>query len=810
MNGFMLLASKFFFFLTLLLKSQIRFPYIFLFKKKTITLLQISLSFYYIYNLSDKTPIEKIHDGLMDEIIKTLEECKKYSPQYNIDGYKNIWIVKPGALSRGRGIIVFDKIENILELNTSPLQRDGKYVVQKYIERPLLIHKIKFDIRQWFLVTDFNPLTIWMYKDCYLRFCTQKFTLDTTQQSVHLCNYSIQKNYKNDSERSNELPEENMWSNDEFIEKFLSRNSQADAWETIIYPGMKNAIISSMLSTQDIIEQRKNTFELYGADFMIGDDLKPWLIEINCSPTMARSTEITTYLCDNVLEDICKVIIDKKYNKNADTGRFEIIYKGMPVSVPNYLGVDLKVDGHSYKKAHQSNNNNVLATSSTTASTTTTTTTTQPTSTSNVNTTSTTSTINNSSSSSMITKDTISTNNNKNNPKDLTISETLTPLDIKPFSKNFNSSKMRRETTLPSISIATSINELAHKEKETLSHIANVYHKPARSYDKSYSIKETNAVDLSHLQINNRTQNKKINNLNNINEVTNSSNEFKDTTTSTTPQPHLPTTNKYLKPITNVPKVYQFHQPSADPSKSSLITTAEYSNQMKEQQQILHKQQQEKNAGILNAATNSSLGSGSQIAPPVKQGNLVTFKPPILLTPSINRLTAFNNYYTSLIESKKDDNNINNNNNKERLKSINNLNSNQEKLTLNINTVVASDLNEFNSLSLMNLSSNLNDDLMIMKQRKSRNKVSKSVNDCYNNQIDNASKLLILKLSKQSQNKTLPKKKKLIYNNLNLNNNNSNNSNDTEKRELKKREYLSALSNLDEYLKKKRTFLSTI
>ena len=149
-----------------------------------------------------------------------------------------------------------------------------------------------------------------MYKDCYLRFCTQNFTLDTTQSSVHLCNYSIQKNFKNDTERSEELPEENMWHQDEFINKYLTRIKKADAWEKVIYPGMKNSILCSMLATQDIIESRKNTIELYGADFMIGEDLKPWLIEINCSPTMARSTEVTTLLCDNVLEDICKGKLD--------------------------------------------------------------------------------------------------------------------------------------------------------------------------------------------------------------------------------------------------------------------------------------------------------------------------------------------------------------------------------------------------------------------------------------------------------------------------------------------------------------------
>ena len=104
------------------------------------------------------------------------------------------------------GIVVYDRLDDMLKLCTSTVTDKAKFIVQKYIERPLLIHNVKFDIRQWFLVTDWNPLTIWMYKDCYLRFCTEYFSLATRQQNVHLCNHAIQKHYKNNATRHSDLP----------------------------------------------------------------------------------------------------------------------------------------------------------------------------------------------------------------------------------------------------------------------------------------------------------------------------------------------------------------------------------------------------------------------------------------------------------------------------------------------------------------------------------------------------------------------------------------------------------------------------
>lgn len=67
------------------------------------------------------------------------------------------------------------------------------------------------------------------------------------------------------------------------------------------------------------------------------------------------------------------VIIDRKYNRSNDTGRFELIHKGLPVAVPNYIGIDLRVEGKPCK-ANRSHNNqsNTNGTNTNTNNTTTT------------------------------------------------------------------------------------------------------------------------------------------------------------------------------------------------------------------------------------------------------------------------------------------------------------------------------------------------------------------------------------------------------------------------------------------------------
>lgn len=68
--------------------------------------------------------------------VKILEELKKKYPQFNLNGEKNIWIIKPAGSSRGRGIVLYKQLVEILDLCK---QKESQFIAQKYIENTQIV-----------------------------------------------------------------------------------------------------------------------------------------------------------------------------------------------------------------------------------------------------------------------------------------------------------------------------------------------------------------------------------------------------------------------------------------------------------------------------------------------------------------------------------------------------------------------------------------------------------------------------------------------------------------------------------------------
>lgn len=204
------------------------------------------------------------------------EKISKLFPQHYMEGHKNIWIVKPGLNARGSGVKCMQGLSNILECGVHLQAR----VVQKYVEIPLLINSNKFDIRQWVLVTSFDPLTIYFFNNCYLRLCQMSFTLDSLEAHRHLANYSLQKNVAKNQE-------DTVWSLSKFCDYLKSIGKH---WGEIL-PKIHYMVIKTLLSVKDSIESRPECFELYGFDIILDNQFAPWLLEVNLSPACTERTE---------------------------------------------------------------------------------------------------------------------------------------------------------------------------------------------------------------------------------------------------------------------------------------------------------------------------------------------------------------------------------------------------------------------------------------------------------------------------------------------------------------------------------------
>ena len=263
---------------------------------------------------------------LLPEISDILETISKTLPQYDFSGTQNIWIVKPSGLSRGRGITCIDQLNDIL----TNIKFHNQIIIQKYIENPLIIKGRKFDIRQWVLVSNLNPLTIYLFDTPYIRFGAEEYHIEDFKNIFsQLTGNSIAKH----SEKfENSEIEGDMWEIEQFKE-YLKIKFGKDCWPEI-QEKIKKIVIYALECAKHKIIERKNSHEVLGFDIMIDELLNVYLIEINLSPDWTYSTKVTEKLIKIASEDIVKIVVDlaqeqlkpPKERKEVDTGSFKLIY----------------------------------------------------------------------------------------------------------------------------------------------------------------------------------------------------------------------------------------------------------------------------------------------------------------------------------------------------------------------------------------------------------------------------------------------------------------------------------------------------
>lgn len=129
-----------------------------------------------------------------------------------------VWIMKPIGSAQGKGIFLFTRLNEISEWKTDfkgykpgPTAPKGgndeveAYVVQKYLQYPLLVGGKKFDMRLYALVTSFSPLKVYQYRRGFARFTNSRYSSDIQDiynGFVHLTNVAIQKTAENYDERT--------------------------------------------------------------------------------------------------------------------------------------------------------------------------------------------------------------------------------------------------------------------------------------------------------------------------------------------------------------------------------------------------------------------------------------------------------------------------------------------------------------------------------------------------------------------------------------------------------------------------------
>ncbi|XP_060707939.1 protein polyglycylase TTLL10-like [Hemiscyllium ocellatum] len=272
-----------------------------------------------------------------------------------------IWICKPSNLQEGRGIFLLKSREDLAvfrakveSVEDNPMIKTSHYnsiihrVVQRYIVRPLLLEGRKFDVRSYFLVACTAPFMAFFHHG-YARSTCNIYDPFSDDLTSHLTNQFIQRK----NSLYNGMKEETIWSmerlNKYVNEKYMKEKHLPKDWVFTVFAKRMQEIMTICFNTaRSKLDPKLGCFDLMGCDFIIDQNFKVWLLEMNANPSLHRHCSVLKTLIPQLVYEALDVVLEifKKCSKGAyilplqSQKEFVLIYNNCHLSqIPRPLRV---------------------------------------------------------------------------------------------------------------------------------------------------------------------------------------------------------------------------------------------------------------------------------------------------------------------------------------------------------------------------------------------------------------------------------------------------------------------------------------
>ncbi|KAM7380161.1 hypothetical protein PAMP_003474 [Pampus punctatissimus] len=232
------------------------------------------------------------------------QDIKLLRKAWEDSGSRQKWIIKPPASARGIGIQVIHK--------WSQMPRKRPLLVQKYLHKPYLITGNKFDLRIYVYVTSYDPLRIYIFSDGLVRFASCKYSSSMKTLSnkfMHLTNYSVnKKNSEYQTNSDDKACQGHKWALKALWQYLGSKGVNT----TLIWEKIKDIVIKTIIASEpyvnSLLKMHVRTpyscHELFGFDIMLDENLKPWILEVNISPSLHSNTALDVSIKGQMIRDL--------------------------------------------------------------------------------------------------------------------------------------------------------------------------------------------------------------------------------------------------------------------------------------------------------------------------------------------------------------------------------------------------------------------------------------------------------------------------------------------------------------------------